>query len=468
MQGSEPAKIDRDRVFAALKNILASDEFVASPQLAAFLTYSVQQSLDGHGPTLKAYTIATEVLGRPASFDPQNDPIVRVEATRLRRAIDRHYATTGAQERVRISMPKGGYAVTFDFVADEEPSRAPAPQRKRAAAKPSNVAHYTMIAGIILLSLAAVAGAGWLLKEKAAQPLASSPQILAIQTAAAEPSADDRPNGRLPSTKPVSTWKPRVAAIALKHDEVAKPLFDDIVNIMVRFDGVSIYGESTLPDPVPDDLYILEGQRHASSETSIDLRLIHAGSSRIVLARTVNLQGDADAMALIERKLALDIAGRDGIIRTDALPPTLSAESDHLDAHGCLAVVHAGIKMQEPALLKQARHCLDALIKMAANSAMLLATSADLRRHEANGNLDQAADEAQRALALDPKNITAMQVLSDLLETKNPALSLRMGDMALEANPLDPAFLRIQAKRLQDAGLIGRAETLLRDADSVE
>ena len=100
MQELAPEKVDRKEAFAALDNIIASDDFAASPQLAAFLTFAVQQTLNGQGPALKAYTIATEVLGRPPTFDPQNDPIVRVEATRLRRAIDRYYATNGASDTV--------------------------------------------------------------------------------------------------------------------------------------------------------------------------------------------------------------------------------------------------------------------------------------------------------------------------------------------------------------------------------
>jgi hypothetical protein len=99
---------------------------------------------------------------------------------------------------------------------------------------------------------------------------------------------------------------------------------------------------------------------------------------------------------------------------------------------------------------------------------MLLALSAELRRHEKNGDLEKASEEANLALAMDPKNTTAMQVLSDLLEPKNLALSLRMGDIALDHNPFDPIFLRSQARRLNTAGLIGRAEQLLSDADKIE
>lgn len=73
---------------------------------------------------LKAYTVATEVLGRNADFDPQTDPIVRVEATRLRRALDRYYLAEGRDDPVRITMPRGGYSIVIHG-RDEDPEERP-------------------------------------------------------------------------------------------------------------------------------------------------------------------------------------------------------------------------------------------------------------------------------------------------------------------------------------------------------
>src|SRR6185312_2890509 len=70
-----------------LERMAASEAFRGSPQLIAFLRYVVEATLDGHADRIKGYTIATEALGRTPDFDPQSDPIVRVEATRLRRAL---------------------------------------------------------------------------------------------------------------------------------------------------------------------------------------------------------------------------------------------------------------------------------------------------------------------------------------------------------------------------------------------
>ena len=85
-----------DEITAALDRIVTSAEFRNSPQLAAFLRYVVEAVLRGERDRIKGYTIGVEALGRDERFDPQADPIVRVEATRLRRTMERYY---GARAR---------------------------------------------------------------------------------------------------------------------------------------------------------------------------------------------------------------------------------------------------------------------------------------------------------------------------------------------------------------------------------
>jgi adenylate cyclase len=105
-------------VRAQVQRMTASDVFATSPQLAAFLLFVVEAVLRGHGERLKGYTIGVEVLRRDTSFDPQTDPIVRVEATRLRRAIERYYAGPGAEDPVMIELPRGGYAPRVSWRAE--------------------------------------------------------------------------------------------------------------------------------------------------------------------------------------------------------------------------------------------------------------------------------------------------------------------------------------------------------------
>ncbi|MGO4838446.1 hypothetical protein AB4144_39985, partial [Rhizobiaceae sp. 2RAB30] len=98
---------------AQLSRILNSTEFDATERERRFLGYVADETLAGRGIRIKAYTIAIEVFGRDASFDPQNDPIVRVEAGHLRRAIERYYLTAGQTDPILITIPKGGYVANF-------------------------------------------------------------------------------------------------------------------------------------------------------------------------------------------------------------------------------------------------------------------------------------------------------------------------------------------------------------------
>ena len=105
---------DSDRnVRTALGRVVASPALAKSPQLAHFLTFIVEETLAGRGDRLKAFTIATDALGRDANFDPQTDPIVRVEAGRLRRALEQYYATDGRNDPVAIDLPTGHYVPVF-------------------------------------------------------------------------------------------------------------------------------------------------------------------------------------------------------------------------------------------------------------------------------------------------------------------------------------------------------------------
>jgi adenylate cyclase len=73
----------------------------------------VNEALAGNASQIKGYTVAVSVYGRKVDFDPQTDPIVRVEARRLRNALEHYYLTAGKNDPIRIEIPKGGYVPTF-------------------------------------------------------------------------------------------------------------------------------------------------------------------------------------------------------------------------------------------------------------------------------------------------------------------------------------------------------------------
>ena len=120
---------------AELARITASERFDASERNRRFLNYIVEETLEGRADRIKAYSVATSVFGRSDDFDPQFDPVVRIEAHRLRRSIDYYYLTAGKEDPVRISVPKGGYVPSFEM--PEHPETAEALQTPEGAAAPS-------------------------------------------------------------------------------------------------------------------------------------------------------------------------------------------------------------------------------------------------------------------------------------------------------------------------------------------
>lgn len=108
-----PAGITELSVIAQLDKILSSGTFMNSERLSRFLRFAVQTAARGQTAQLKEYAVALAVFDKRDSFDPRYDPIVRVEAGRLRTRLKHYYATEGQQDPLLIELPKGSYVPRF-------------------------------------------------------------------------------------------------------------------------------------------------------------------------------------------------------------------------------------------------------------------------------------------------------------------------------------------------------------------
>ncbi len=107
--------IDFSRESGELRNVLASGVFDRSPMLAQLLKYVCIKYFEGSAETIKEYSIAVDVLGRPQDFDPKKDSIIRVQFHRLREKLNEYYANGGSNRPVRIVIPHGHYSPQFVF-----------------------------------------------------------------------------------------------------------------------------------------------------------------------------------------------------------------------------------------------------------------------------------------------------------------------------------------------------------------
>jgi serine/threonine-protein kinase len=104
-----------------LHRIVGSPAFAKAIRLQTFLRFVVEQTLAGQQDTIKEYAIALEVCGRPPTFDAKTDPIVRVDASRLRARLDAYYRLDGRDDSIRIHLPKGSYVPAFTSAAPPAP-----------------------------------------------------------------------------------------------------------------------------------------------------------------------------------------------------------------------------------------------------------------------------------------------------------------------------------------------------------
>ncbi len=129
-----------DLVAKQLHRILASKTFRQADRIKRFLDFIVKETVAGRAEKLKEFSVGVEVFGRDSSFDPRFDPIVRVQARRLRSQLEKYYAEEAAQDELILEVPKGRYAVTFKSA---KLTKAPPPKK---AAAPLLISRNTVLA----------------------------------------------------------------------------------------------------------------------------------------------------------------------------------------------------------------------------------------------------------------------------------------------------------------------------------
>jgi eukaryotic-like serine/threonine-protein kinase len=185
------ASIDTDAISAAeiraeLQKVLASVELVHCPQLQRFLNFVVEEELAGRGGQLKEYVLAVGVFGRPADFDPRLDSLVRVEARRLRAALEKYYADEGHHDPIVIDLQKGAYLPSFRRSVESEGARVvlSGPEKETRAnsisvlAKPLQESRKWLIILGVVLGVLGIAVAAFLLRSRPAQALTERDSIV--------------------------------------------------------------------------------------------------------------------------------------------------------------------------------------------------------------------------------------------------------------------------------------------------
>jgi tetratricopeptide (TPR) repeat protein len=472
---------------AALGAVLASQAFRDSPQLRAFLTYVVNETLAGRASELKGYSIATLALGRPESFDPQTDPIVRVQAGRLRQALA-EYEAEHPDAPLRIRLERGSYGAVFEAsAAATAPAAIPPVMREEAplASPPAAPAATRRLAIAGGLAALAAAGATWMLAGRLQLPKSVPP----VQTVAAPAAQARAPETFYPTLSvaidPASAYSGVSLATTRIRDAISR--FDDLI---IVGDAADMAGAASSSGGARSGwalTLIIHAAPAGDGTVRLSARLIEDQTRRLLWSREFSPfpegpSGDA-ARSGIVRHVASALAQPYGVIHahvrallnrsgaTDdpygcivqGLDYWLSnSRQDHLKARACiidrlkqyptLGPLHAQLAYLH---LEEFRHGYNPMPGDARARALESAQKAVQDRPAsarsqqalmatlyASGDLDNAWRAGADALALNPYDT---EIIADVGSYHVMAGNFERGlgylDQAIEFNPAPPAWV---------------------------
>ena len=109
------SEYERGAVQQQLEHLLGSPLFHSSKRYGQFLRFVVARALDGKASQLKERVLGVEIFDRPADYDTNTDPIVRVTAAEIRKRVDQYYQDPTHSQEIRLFLPSGSYVPQFSW-----------------------------------------------------------------------------------------------------------------------------------------------------------------------------------------------------------------------------------------------------------------------------------------------------------------------------------------------------------------
>ncbi len=467
-----------EEIRAQVDRMIASSEFTRSPQLGALLRFLVDAVLQGKSDRIKAYTIGVEVLRRDSKFDPQVDPIVRVEATRLRRTIDRYYAGPGAGDAIRIDIPRGSYVPTFSprVIASAAPMGA-SKQQFFARWKPVRPL-FAAAAGLVIIAMI-VAVAVLYRSAPGQNPTASGSQATpqAGRPAASLPAGNGMPNVFMPSFEVRGTPGPRSISAKSLHDTLSDAFSHfDLVNILLEPGDVPPTGAEPTTAASANAKYRFTGSVEYGDDGAARLLfgLLDLSDGSIVWSRVFDRVPADDNQSAAENKIVRVLAGTllqpFGVIYAHQRDKVLAGTPTD-PRYRCLVVVINSFASFDPAQHAHGRDCLEQLTSHDPNFALgfTYLAAMDLReyQYDAGGapRLEHGLVAARRGVELQPESSRAYEMLFVILFARRDlAAAFDAANKAIALNKYDMRSLGAYGARLIASGNVEQGLAMLQQA----
>ena len=472
----------QDEIRAAVGRILESRDFTASERRRAFLRFVVEEALAGRAQGLKGAVIAQEVYGRDADFSGKVDPVVRLDAGRLRRDLDSYYVGPGASDPIRISIPKGGYVPLFERQDDGLPAQTPEPRpaSARSHTEPAGPTHATpdpgadgghpkrrILAAIgAAVALAAILVVSWLLQpETPADPLAARgyPRVAIMPFTAVDSSVETR--------------------------ALAAGLGTELGHFLRHFEGLRIYEPFDGSDPgavaarlssEPGAVYAVGGQLQTEgARVRVDANLRDLRTGEVVWSDTYDVALAPDALMdlrdAVAGKIATALGQPYGPIGDDLARRSAGVESTNVESYLCVQRSFEHRRNFSLATYGPTLACLEAAVARDPDYsdawAMLGWMHLDAGRYGFPGAAPMeteyglALDAVLRSRALAPDSEIALRALASIQHYRGRYdESESLARRAVDLNPYDPDALAELGWRLAARGKFDEGVPLLHEA----
>jgi adenylate cyclase len=461
----------RPDIEAALERVLTSRAFATAPRQQALLKHIVVETLDGRGDVLKEFSIALDVFGRPSTFDPRVDSIVRVQASRLRNQLADYYAKDGSNETVRIEVPAGAYVAMFSRA---DPSRN-IMQLPTPGAVLSSVDEIAPVEEPPEPAMGPVGGVrGFFRKHSWMLPAMGGAGGFALVAMIASyfggPGND--PAVTLPSGPTIFVAQYQL----IQGPEFAETLRDglqfELIDSLSRFPELSVLGIDTVYGSTTEAAkrnsfgadFILTGSIQASdAEIKVTSQLMRMSDNRFVWSEieTANV-GDASGMLEVQSRIAGDVATQlgqpYGVIQERLKEDLSETRAVSLEDYLCVMEAYDYSRQKSEPKHAEVRACLEETVKhsplYSPAWAKLSWMYGDEARYAFNRRTDapdpfiRAREAAEKAVAANPSSAMAHQYLAIAKFALDDDAGTRSSiETALRLNPNNSEILA-------DAGLM--------------
>jgi len=402
--------VSKEDKLRALNRILASKEFNSSPRRRAFLRYIVEAEAAGKGHLIKEYSIAVDAYREDPSFDSSSRSNIRVQARRVREALDRYYADAGAADPLRIVIPVGSYTPIFvdqdpasaalasegaEIKSEKEPEPAPVASPPEEPAGQESWRRFHKLWAVVGLALAACLAA------------------LAVTFGAVDfPRAPSRGN-----VMPRVTLESASLATLKKADSAYFAFASNLRTFLGLYDTVQVTEEAKPDDPLAYRV-VLTPLEYTGTRVLLSLSVL-GSDGRVIVTERENFSEDGDDGPIeAAGKAAALIADRYGIVNQDLMTRKIP------DSLRCLLQSHDFIRQPRQDDYPRLKRCLidathePSIASYAYNDLAQLTLLSFYSGEETDSDgplLRQAKDYTQAALDLSSQSISSYVNLFTIL-----------------------------------------------------